>query len=54
MTARTLYHVEVTTENGPEISRFFETIKAARRWAKWCSKKWPTRIMLGIGGMQVF
>jgi hypothetical protein len=50
-----MYAVEITTQDGPVISRFFSTIKAARKWAKWCAIKWPTRIMKGgAGGEQVF
>jgi hypothetical protein len=49
-----MYAVEITTQDGPVISRFFTTIKAARRWAKWTSQTWPTRIMQGgPGGMEV-
>lgn len=48
------YAVEIVTENGPVISRYFQTIRAARRWATWCSKTWPTRIMKGgRGGVEV-
>jgi hypothetical protein len=50
-----MYAVELTTNEGPVISRFFSTIKAARKWAAWCSKTWPTRILKGgQGGCQVF
>ncbi len=49
-----IYAVEITTTTGPVISRFFTTIRAARKWAKWCGQKWPTRIMAGgAGGMPV-
>lgn len=49
-----MYAVEITTTEGPVISRFFTTIKAARKWAKWTAKTWPTRIMQGgAGGMEV-
>ena len=49
-----MYAVEITTENGPVISRFFNTIRAARKWAQWCSKTWPSRIMKGgAGGEEV-
>jgi hypothetical protein len=48
------YAVEIVTENGPYISRMFRTIGAARKWATWCSRTWPTRIMKGgAGGMEV-
>ena len=50
-----MYAVEITTTEGPVISRFFNTIDAARKWAKWCAKTWPARIMkCGQGGEQVF
>ncbi len=45
-----MYAVEISTHEGPYISRFFNTIRAARNWAKWCSKKWPTRILRGGQG----
>ncbi len=48
-----LYAVEITTETGPTISRYFQTIKAARAWAKWCAKRFPTRIMRGGQGGEV-
>jgi hypothetical protein len=48
------YAVEIATEQGPTISRIFQTIRAARRWARWCAQTWPTRIMLGgQGGQEV-
>lgn len=48
------YGVEITTESGPVISRYFQTLKAARKWAAWTAKTWPTRIMRGgAGGEEV-
>lgn len=44
------YAVVITTETGPVVSRFFTTIRAARRYAKWCSEKWPTQIYRGGQG----
>ncbi len=49
-----IYGVEITTETGVMFSRYFNTIRAARKWAKWCAQKWPTRILAGgAGGMEV-
>jgi len=50
----TIYAVEITTETGPVISRFFQCIRNARRYAKRCAATWPTRIMMGgQGGIEV-
>lgn len=52
--ASTFYTVEITTMDGPVISRIFSTLSAARTWAKWTATKWPTRIMKGgQGGQEV-
>lgn len=48
-----MYAVEITTAEGPVISRFFTSIKNARKWALWCAEKWPTRIMKGGAGGEV-
>ena len=54
-----VYAVEVTVSatGVREISRFFNTIAAARKWAKWCRKQSfvsAARIMAGgAGGMEV-
>jgi hypothetical protein len=48
------YAVEIVTVDGPVISRYFTKISAARKWATWCRKTWPARIMKGgAGGMEV-
>jgi len=50
----TIYAVEITTANGPVISRYFTTIRAARNWRKWCAKSHPARILRGgQGGQEV-
>ena len=36
-----VYAVEITTSRWPEISRFFATIRAARRWATFCERWKP-------------
>ncbi len=52
--SKTFYAVEITTADGPIVSRFFDKLSAARTWAKWCSKTWPSRIMKGgQGGVEV-
>lgn len=52
--AQTLYAVEIATERGLVISRYFQTLRAARRWAKWTAKTWPSRILRGgAGGEEV-
>lgn len=51
--AKQIYAVEITTEAGPTISRYFHTLHAARVWAKWCSKTFPARIMRGGQGGEV-
>jgi hypothetical protein len=51
---RTTFAVEITVSGRPEISRFFSTLAAARKWARFCSKLHPTRILAGgPGGMEV-
>jgi len=51
---KSLYVVLIQNENGQEeISRIFETVKAARKWAVWCSKKWKTRLMNQLGGIEL-
>lgn len=50
--ARNFYTVEITTADGPVVSRIFSTLRAARVWAKWTAAKWPTRIMAGGSGGQ--
>jgi hypothetical protein len=53
------YAVEITiAETGErQISRYFQTIRAARNWVKWCKKAAyisAARIMAGgAGGMEV-
>ena len=52
--ANNFYAVEIVTpEQGAVISRYFQTIRAARRWAAWTAKTWPTRILKGGRGGQV-
>ena len=49
-----LVAVEITTVDGPVISRIFTSVAEARKWAAWTATKWPTRIMLGgQGGQEV-
>ena len=43
--AHNFYAIEITTTEGPVVSRIFQTLKAARKWAAWTSAKWPTRII---------
>lgn len=54
---KSYYAVEVTQNSQPQISRYFETIKAARKWAKQCAQKpyfSQVRIMKdGAGGLEV-
>lgn len=52
---RSFYAVTIQTETGPVVSRYFDTIAAARKWAKWCGKKFEgVRIMKGgEGGVEV-
>ena len=49
---KTTYAVEINTpESGRTVSRFFGTLAAARKWAAWTAKRWPTRILRGgVGG----
>lgn len=50
----TFYAVLITTqESGEIVSRYFQTIKAARKWAAWTAEKWPTRILKGGQGGEV-
>lgn len=53
--ASTFYAVLITTlESGEVVSRYFSTVKAARTWAAWTAKTWPTRILKGgQGGEEV-
>lgn len=52
--ASNFYAVEIITVDGPVISRYFQTIKAARKWAAWTATKWQTRILKGgQGGEEV-
>lgn len=52
--ALNFYAVEIATEQGQVVSRIFDTLAAARKWAAWTSQKFPTRIMKGgQGGMEV-
>lgn len=51
--ASNFFAVEITTENGPVVSRVFQTLRGARAYAKWCAAKWPTRIMRGGQGGEV-
>jgi hypothetical protein len=40
MAKTNIYAVEITTNlRGTEISRYFQTIHAARKWAKWLSSQ---------------
>jgi hypothetical protein len=49
-----MYAVEIITNEGPTISRFFSTIKAARKWAVWLiSKNFSARILKGGQGGEV-
>jgi len=49
--SKQFYAVEITTASGPEISRTFQTLRAARKWASWCCAKWaPVRILRGGQG----
>lgn len=46
--ANNFYAVVINTpESGEVISRYFQTLKAARKWAAWTAAKWPTRILRG-------
>jgi predicted ATP-grasp superfamily ATP-dependent carboligase len=48
------FAVEITISGRPEISRFFSTLTAARKWAAFCAKLGATRILAGgPGGMEV-
>lgn len=47
------YAVEITTADGPVVSRFFSTLAAARKWAAWTAQRWPSRIMKGGQGGEV-
>lgn len=50
----TFYAVEITTAAGPVISRYFNTVRAAKNWQRWCAKRWPSRILLaGAGGAEI-
>lgn len=52
--ANNFYAVEIVTADGPVISRYFQTLKAARKWAAWTAKTWPSRILRGgQGGEEV-
>ena len=51
---RTTFAVEITVSGRTEISRFFTTLTAARKWARFCSKLGAARILAGgAGGMEV-
>lgn len=51
---RTTFAVEITISGRTEISRFFTTLAAARKWARFCSKLGATRILAGgPGGVEV-
>lgn len=50
--------VTFTASNGQEtVSRFFATLRAARKWAKWLGRKvWARNVRImagGAGGMEV-
>lgn len=47
---RNFYSVSILTETGWQLSRLFTTIRAARTYAKWCSKTWEARIHKGGPG----
>jgi hypothetical protein len=52
--ANHFYGVEINTEGRLVISRYFQTLRAARRYAKWCQRTWATRILRGgAGGQEV-
>jgi hypothetical protein len=52
--ASNFYAVLITTpESGEIVSRYFQTIKAARKWAAWTAANWPTRILKGGQGGEV-
>lgn len=52
--ANNFYAVVINTlESGEVVSRYFQTIKAARKWAAWTAEKWPTRILKGGQGGEV-
>lgn len=53
MARSTFYAVEIVTADGPVVSRFFSTLAAARKWAAWTSRTWPSRILKGGQGGEV-
>lgn len=53
MAKSNFYAVEIVTTDGPVVSRFFQTLAAARKWAAWTSGRWPSRILKGGQGGQV-
>jgi hypothetical protein len=49
-TREAFYAVCILTETGWTVSRFFEKVTAARKWAKWCSATWQAAIYKGGQG----
>ena len=45
MATRCFYGVEILTETGPYLSRYFQTLRAARLYARRCEKTWVTRLL---------
>ena len=50
MNRTSFYHVLILTETGWTVSRLFEKLAAARKYAKWCSERWEARIYKGGPG----
>ena len=51
---KSFYHIEILVNGSWTFSRSFATIRAARKYAKWCREKWETKIVQGgLGGMVV-
>lgn len=47
------YTVCILVGSSWKISRYFDTVRAARNWGKWTSKKWQTKIYRGGPGGEV-
>jgi hypothetical protein len=50
MNRTSFYHVLILTETGWTVSRLFEKLSAARKYAKWCSERWEAKIYKGGPG----